>query len=41
MLERQEDAVAELRATAAQVAGDRSLVDELLADRRAAAATAE
>lgn len=39
VLERPEDAVAELRALAAQVPARRSLVDELLAERRAAAAS--
>jgi antitoxin PrlF len=37
VLERQQDAVAELRALGAQVPQDRSLVEELLADRRLAA----
>ena len=35
VLERPEDAVAELRGLAAHVPGDRSLVDELLAERQA------
>lgn len=38
VLERPEDAVAELRGLGASVPGARSLVDELLAERRAAAA---
>ncbi len=38
MLERQEDAVTELRRLAATVPQTRSLVDELLAERRLAAA---
>ena len=38
VLERPRDAVAELRGLAAPVAKTRSLVDELLAERRAAAA---
>ncbi|MGA3217455.1 MAG: AbrB/MazE/SpoVT family DNA-binding domain-containing protein [Acidimicrobiales bacterium] len=38
VLERQEDAVAELRGLAAKVPETRSLVDELLAERRLAAA---
>lgn len=38
VLQRQEDAVADLRGLAAEVPGSRSLVDELLADRRVAAA---
>lgn len=38
LLERPEDAVAELRGLAARVPRTRSLVDELLAERRAAAA---
>ena len=38
VLERPHDAVVELRALAAPVAKSRSLVDELLAERRAAAA---
>jgi AbrB family looped-hinge helix DNA binding protein len=38
VLERQQDAVAELRGFAASVSRERSLVDELLAERRAAAA---
>ena len=37
VLERQEDAVAELRALAAGLPRNRSLVEELLADRRLAA----
>jgi AbrB family looped-hinge helix DNA binding protein len=37
VLERQQDAVAELRALGAGVPKDRSLVEELLADRRLAA----
>jgi AbrB family looped-hinge helix DNA binding protein len=39
VLERQRDAVAELRALAAEVPTNRSLVEELLADRRLAAET--
>jgi antitoxin PrlF len=38
VLERQQDAVAELRQLAAKVPQSRSLVDELLAERRVAAA---
>jgi antitoxin PrlF len=38
VLERQQDAVAELRRLAASVAKSRSLVEELLAERRLAAA---
>lgn len=38
VLERQADAVAELRALARQVPASRSFVDELLEERRAAAA---
>ncbi len=38
VLERQQDAAAELRGMAAAVPAGRSLVDELLAERRAAAA---
>jgi len=38
VLERQEDAVAELRGLASNVPRSRSLVDELLAERRLAAA---
>lgn len=41
VLERQQDAVGELRGLAVDVPPSRSLVDELLADRRAAADTAE
>ncbi|MEP6526706.1 MAG: AbrB/MazE/SpoVT family DNA-binding domain-containing protein [Nocardioidaceae bacterium] len=41
VLERQQDAVAELRGLAVDVPKARSLVDELLADRRVAADTAE
>lgn len=41
VLERQQDAVAELRGLAAGVPKTRSLVDELLAERRLAAAAAE
>jgi AbrB family looped-hinge helix DNA binding protein len=37
VLERQQDAVAELRELAAEVPKNRSLVEELLADRRLAA----
>ncbi|WP_211141494.1 AbrB/MazE/SpoVT family DNA-binding domain-containing protein [Mycobacterium haemophilum] len=37
VLERPQDAVTELRALAAEVPKDRSLVEELLADRRLAA----
>ncbi|HEX3900932.1 MAG TPA: AbrB/MazE/SpoVT family DNA-binding domain-containing protein [Mycobacteriales bacterium] len=40
-LERPEDAVKELRGLASNVPRNRSLVDELLAERRAAAAAAE
>ncbi len=39
VLERQQDAVAELRALASDVPKSRSLVEELLAERRLAAAT--
>ena len=39
VLERQEDAVAELRALASDVPTSRSFVEELLAERRLAAAT--
>jgi AbrB family looped-hinge helix DNA binding protein len=39
VLERQQDAVAELRGLAAGVPGNRSLVEELLAERRVAAAS--
>ena len=39
VLERQQDAVAELRALAADVPKSRSFVEELLAERRAAAAS--
>lgn len=41
VLERQQDAVAELRGLASEVSKGRSLVDELLAERRLAAATSE
>ena len=41
MLERQQDAVGELRGFAASVPKGRSLVDELLADRRLAASAGE
>ncbi len=41
VLERQQDAVAELRGLAAEVPAERSLVDELLAERRLAASSAE
>jgi AbrB family looped-hinge helix DNA binding protein len=41
VLERQQDAVAELRGLASEVPGTRSLVDELLAERRLAAGVAE
>lgn len=39
VLERQQDAAAELRGLAASVPRSRSLVEELLAERRAAAAS--
>ncbi len=38
VLERRQDAIAELRRLAAAVANERSLVDELIADRRLSAA---
>lgn len=41
VLERQEDAVAELRGLASAVPAERSLVDELLAERRLAAERSE
>lgn len=41
VLERQQDAIAELRGLAAEVSPTRSLVEELLADRRLAAAAGE
>lgn len=41
VLERQQDAVAELRGLGASIPKARSLVDELLAERRLAAAAAE
>lgn len=41
VLQRQQDAVAELRGLASEVPQTRSLVDELLAERRLAAAVAE
>jgi antitoxin PrlF len=41
VLERQQDAAAELRGLASRVPQTRSLVDELLAERRLAAADAE
>ncbi|QDO88683.1 AbrB/MazE/SpoVT family DNA-binding domain-containing protein [Ornithinimicrobium ciconiae] len=41
ILERQEDAVAELRGFASEVSKQRSLVDELLAERRQAAKRSE
>lgn len=41
VLERQQDAVAGLRGLASEVPTSRSLVDELLADRRLAAAAGE
>lgn len=41
VLERPEDAAAELRRLASHIPESRSLVDELLAERRLAAATAE
>lgn len=41
VLERQEDAVAELRGLASEVPQQRSLVDELLAERRLAASRSE
>lgn len=41
VLERQEDAVAELRGLASEVPRQRSLVDELLTERRLAASRSE
>lgn len=41
VLEHQQDAAAELRGLASSVPESRSLVDELLAERRSAAATGE
>lgn len=41
VLERQQDAVAELRGYASSIRHNRSLVDELLAERRLAAAAGE
>ena len=41
VLQRQQDAVTELWGLASEVPEDRSLVDELLAERRLAAATSE
>lgn len=41
VLERQQDALAELRGLASEVPETRSLVDELLAERRLAAAVSE
>ncbi|WP_411969442.1 AbrB/MazE/SpoVT family DNA-binding domain-containing protein [Geodermatophilus sp. YIM 151500] len=41
VLERQQDAAAELRGLASEVPRNRSLVDELLAERRLAAAAGE
>jgi AbrB family looped-hinge helix DNA binding protein len=41
VLERQQDAAAQLRGLVSTVPASRSLVDELLAERRAAAACAE
>lgn len=41
VLERREDAVAELRGMASEVSKQRSLVDELLTERRLAASRAE
>lgn len=41
VLQRQQDAAAELRGLASEVSETRSLVDELLAERRLAAAAAE
>ncbi|WP_207632292.1 AbrB/MazE/SpoVT family DNA-binding domain-containing protein [Occultella kanbiaonis] len=41
VLERPQDAVAELRGLASEVPEERSLVDELLAERRLAAAAGE
>ncbi len=38
VLERQQDAVAELRGLGTKISKDRSLVDELIAERRLAAA---
>lgn len=41
VLERQQDAVTELRGLASEVPNSRSLVDELLAERRIAASSSE
>jgi AbrB family looped-hinge helix DNA binding protein len=41
VMERQQDAVAELRGLASEVPDERSLVDELLAERRLAASHSE
>ena len=41
VLERQQDAALELRGLASAITADRSLVDELLAERRTAAAAGE
>lgn len=41
VLERRQDAVAELRGLASDIPAERSLVDELLAERRLAALSSE